>query len=146
MASSTPEPLRVQVVIDCAEPHELVRFWAAALGMDVEDNSRFVEQLLAAGHLSEAETAMVDGRRQFADVAACRDADQRLPRVFLQRVPEAKTVKNRVHLDLQVGPDRHDAEVQRLSDLGATVAWISDDRGPVTTTMRDLEGNEFCVS
>jgi hypothetical protein len=66
--------------------------------------------------------------------------------VFLQRVPEPKTVKNRVHLDLQVGPDRHDVEVQRLSGLGATVAWVTDDRGPRTTTMRDPEGNEFCVS
>src|SRR5436190_23169266 len=104
MASPT-QPVRVQVVIDCAEPHELVRFWAAALGTDVEDNSQLVEQLLAAGHVTEAETTMVDGRRQFADVAACRGPDGRLPRVFLQRVPEAKTVKNRVHLDLQVGPD-----------------------------------------
>lgn len=144
--TSATEPVRVQVVIDCAEPHELVRFWAAALGTDVEDNSQLVEQLLGAGHLSEAETTMVDGRRQFADVAACRDPDRRLPRVFLQRVPEAKTVKNRVHLDLQVGPDRHDAEVERLSGLGATVAWVTDDRGPVTTTLRDPEGNEFCVS
>jgi hypothetical protein len=46
MASPT-ESVRVQVVIDCAEPHELVRFWAAALGLDVEDNSPLVEQLLA---------------------------------------------------------------------------------------------------
>jgi hypothetical protein len=145
MASST-QPVRVQVVIDCAEPHELVRFWAAALGTDIEDNSQLVEQLLAAGHLTEAETTMVDGRRQFADVAACRDPGGRLSRVFLQRVPEAKTVKNRVHLDLQVGPDRHDAEVQRLTELGATVAWVTDDRGPRCTTMRDPEGNEFCVS
>jgi hypothetical protein len=139
-------PARLQVVIDCAEPHTLVRFWAAALGMDVEENSAFVEQLLAAGRVTEAETTMVDGRRQFADVAACRDPAGRRPRVFLQRVPEPKTVKNRVHLDLQVGPDRRDAEVQRLSGLGATVAWVTDDRGPRTTTMRDPEGNEFCVS
>jgi Glyoxalase-like domain len=145
MASPT-EPLRVQVVIDCAEPHELVRFWAAALGLDVEDNSQIVEQLLAAGRMTEAETTMVDGRRQFADVAACRDPDRRLPRMFLQRVPESKTVKNRVHLDLQVGADRHDAEVRRLTDLGAKVAWVTADRGPLTTTMRDPEGNEFCVS
>jgi Glyoxalase-like domain len=145
MASPT-EPVRVQVVIDCAEPHELVRFWAAALGLDVEDNSPLVEQLLAAGRVTEAETTMLDGRRQFADVAACRDPGRRLPRVFLQRVPESKTVKNRVHLDLQVGPDRNDAEVQRLTDLGATVAWVTADRGPLTTTMRDPEGNEFCVS
>jgi hypothetical protein len=58
----------------------------------------------------------------------------------VERVAESKTVKNRVHLDLQVGPDRHDAEVQRLTDLGATVAWVTADRGPLTTTMRDPEG------
>jgi hypothetical protein len=58
-----------------------------------------------------------------------------------ERLPEAKTVKNRVHLDLQVGADRHDAEVQRLTDLGAIVAWVTADRGPVTTMMRDPDGS-----
>lgn len=59
MAAPTPERVRVQVVIDFAEPHQLLRFWASALGLDVKDNSRFVEQLFSAGHLSEAETARI---------------------------------------------------------------------------------------
>ena len=61
-------------------------------------------------------------------------------------MPEPKTAKNRVHLDLQVGPEHADAEAQRLVALGASVAWTTSDRGPVTITLRDPEGNELCVS
>jgi Glyoxalase-like domain len=140
------ESIGVQVTLDCADPHALVEFWAAALHLDVEDNSALVERLLTGGQMTEEQTVLVNGRRQFADVAACRDPDGRLPRMFLQMVDEPKTVKNRMHLDLRVGADRRLAEVARLTELGATTAWESDDRGPVTTTMRDPEGNEFCLS
>jgi hypothetical protein len=101
MASPTPQRGRVQVVFDRAVPHELVRSWAAPLGMDVEAT---VEQLLATGHLSEAETAMLERRRQFAEVAACRGPDRRLPRVFLQRVPEGKAPQVRVWVSSAARP------------------------------------------
>ena len=61
-------------------------------------------------------------------------------------MPEPSPGKLRQHLDLQVGAESADAEVERLTALGATVAWVTADRGPRTTPLRDPEGNEFCVS
>jgi len=137
---------RVQVAFDAADPHALARFWAQALGYEVEDHTSVVDGLLEAGLLTADEVMEVDGRRRFRDVTAARDPEGVRPRLFFQRVPEPKTAKNRVHLDLQVGPQAREAEVERLVSLGATVAWTTSDRGPVTTTLRDPEGNELCVS
>jgi len=137
---------RVQVVFDTADPHAVARFWAEALRYDVEDHSRVVGELLASGRLDRSEVVEVGGRRAFRDVAACSDPDGTGPRLFFQRVPEPKTVKNRVHLDLHVGPERRQEEVDRLLSLGAAVTWTTSGRGPEVTTMRDPEGNELCVS
>jgi hypothetical protein len=137
---------RLQVTIDAADPHAIARFWAAALHYEVERHGPIVEQLLGAGRIESDETLDVDGEMAFRDLAACRDPSGASPRLLFQRVPEPKTVKNRMHLDIQVGPDAAPAEVTRLQSLGATVAWTTADRGPLTTTMRDPEGNEFCVS
>jgi hypothetical protein len=135
----------VQVAVDCADPHALVRFWASATGMEVEDHHDQVTEMVGAGFASGAETVEIDGRRAWATAAACRDPDGRLPRLLFQQVPEGKTVKNRWHLDLDVGPDRCDAEVERLIDLGATRLWDGR-QGPHTwVTLADPEGNEFCV-
>lgn len=136
----------VQVVFDAADPHALVRFWAQALRYQPEDHSGVVAALLEGERLRASDVVEVDGRRAFRDVAACADPDGSGPRLFFQRVPEPKTTKNRVHLDLQVGAENAAAEVERLLGLGASVAWTTADRGPVTTTLRDPEGNEFCVS
>ena len=138
--------VRVQVAFDAADPHSLARFWASALRYEQEDHSAIVGQLLDSGRLREQDVIEVDGRAAFRDVATCRDVDGSGPRLFFQRVPEPKTAKNRVHLDLQVGPADAAAEVERLIGLGATVAWTTSDRGPVTTTLYDPEGNELCVS
>ena len=137
---------RIQVAFDAADPHALARFWAEAVRYRQEDHSGIVAELLAAGRLSPSEVVEVDGHPAFRDVAACSDPDATGPRLFFQRVPEPKTAKNRVHLDLQVGPEHREAEVERLTALGATVAWTTSDRGPVNTTLRDPEGNELCVS
>src|SRR3954447_4762087 len=136
----------VQVAFDAADPHALARFWAEALGYRQEDHSGIVTQLLAAGRLAEGEVAQIDGPPAFRDVATCIDPGGGGPRLFFQGAPEPKTAKNRVHLDLQVGPQERAAEVERLVSLGASVAWTTSDRGPVTTTLRDPEGNELCVS
>jgi hypothetical protein len=138
--------VRVQVVFDATDPHALARFWAAALRYDREDHSELVGQLHAAGRLTDEEVLEVDGRRAFRDVAACTDPEGTGPRLFFQRVPEPKTVKNRVHLDLHAGPEEAASEVERLRALGATVAWTTCDRSPLTTTMLDPEGNELCVN
>jgi len=136
----------VQVVIDASDPHRLALFWADALHYEVEDHSGIIAGLLGAGQLPPEAVIQVDGRDAFADVAACSDPDGAGPRVLIQAVPEAKSVKNRVHLDLHVGADRVSTEVERLIGLGATQAWTSSDRGLYTVTMRDPEGNEFCVA
>lgn len=135
----------LQVTFDCAEPHLVARFWAAALGYEKEDHSELVENLLQEGVLQPEDTVVVDGSRQFSNVSACRDPEGRGPRIFFQQVPEPKSSKNRVHLDLHVGPERYEAEAERLERLGASRLWYSDDRGAECWTMADVEGNEFCV-
>jgi predicted enzyme related to lactoylglutathione lyase len=70
-------------------------------------------------------------------------AGQDAVRLGLQRVPEARTGKNRVHLDL--GTDDREAEVARLGSLGASVLAEHDMPGLWWTVMADPEGNEFCV-
>ena len=137
--------IAVQITFDAADPHALARFWAAALAYQVEDHSDLVTELVAAGHLPAEATVEVEGRPAFADVAAASDPEGKRPRLFFQKVPEAKAAKNRVHLDLHVGADRVEAEAERLKGLGATFLWTSDDRGAYTITLADPEGNELCV-
>ncbi len=135
----------VQVTFDCADPHAMARFWAAALAYQKEDHSELVESLLREEQIQPEDTVVEGGSRQFSDVSACRDPAGHGPRIYFQRVPEPKTSKNRVHLDLHVGPERYEAEADRLEGLGARRLWYSDDRGAKTWTMADVEGNEFCV-
>jgi len=137
--------IAVQITFDAADPHGLARFWAEALGYEREDHSDLVTSLLAAGHLPPEATVEADGKPAFADVAACSDPGGTRPRLFFQKVPEPKTAKNRVHLDLHVCAERVEAEAQRLQALGATFLWTSDDRGAYTITLADPEGNELCV-
>lgn len=135
----------VQITFDCHDPHSMARFWSAALGYTKEDHRQLVAQLLESGAILVNDTVDVDGGPQFADVSACRDPDGRGPRIYFQKVPEGKAVKNRVHLDLHVGPDKYEGEANRLEGLGASRLWYSDDRGAKCWTMADIEGNEFCV-
>ena len=86
----------------------------------------------------------VAGRSAFRDVAACSAPAGVEPRLFFQRVPEGKTCKNRVHLDVHVDEDRKTAEAERLVALGAQVVDENTDRGP-RTIVQDPEGNEFCL-
>jgi len=137
--------IRFQITYDCADPHAMARFWAAALGYEKEGHGAFVAALLDAGAIKDGDTVEADGHVQFADVSACRDPDEAGPRIYFQRVPEPKASKNRLHLDLHVGQERYEAEADRLEQLGARRLWYSDDRGAKCWTMADIEGNEFCV-
>jgi hypothetical protein len=139
------EPLQLQIAFDCQDPHAVASFWAAALAYDVEDHSSLVESLVATGRMPAAATVEIDGKRQFADIATCTDPNGKRPRLYFQRVPETKTVKNRVHLDIHTD-GKLEEEVARFIALGATEAWRSDDRGGPCVTMRDPEGNELCLS
>lgn len=145
----------VQIAVDSHDPHALNRFWAELMQYEVEDHHDQIEGLLAAGHLPEEETIMIDGRRAFRVAAACRDADGVGPRLLFQIVPEGnmpqprvgveRAKQTRIHLDLHVG-DRRDEVIQRAVALGASKLWDGQ-QGPQTwVTLADPEGNEFCVS
>lgn len=127
-------PVRqVQVTFDCAEPERVARFWAEVLGYVVpplppEDEGSW---------------------------AACADPSGVGPRLYFQRVPEGKVVKNRVHLDVRAGTGlvgeerlaRLEAECERLVALGAAHVRTlhADEENESCIVMQDVEGNEFCL-
>lgn len=140
----------IQVVIDAVDPAALAAFWAGALaprGYAIPDPpGDFADwpAFLAAQGVPE---------ERWNDASALEAAGQ--PRLFFQKVPEPKTVKNRVHIDLLAGGgpsvplelqrERVAAEVSRLEALGATRVDEHADLGVHWATLRDPEGNEFCV-
>ena len=103
------------VSFDAADALTLARFWAAALGSDVDEDST-------------------------ADKAFVEAAGWGGPNIWFTRVPEPKMAKNRIHFDLRA-PGTLEDEVARLERIGATVARSY----PGHTVMTDPEGNEFCV-
>jgi hypothetical protein len=141
---------KVQVVFDAADPARLAEFWVAALGYTMPEPPE--------PHATWDDWARAEGipEERWNDARAIEDPDGDGPRIFIQRVPEPKVAKNRMHLDLNVGGGgrvpleerkaRVDAEVERLKTLGA-----SDHRGSMQqrdeywVRMNDPEGNEFCV-
>lgn len=134
------------VTFDCADPDRMSTFWAAALGYEKRTWTEDLRQQLFAAGLTEDDLATRGLAEDPAGVG---------PRLLFQRVPEGKTAKNRMHLDINVGragPAEHDevdAEVKRLVGLGATVTRKHDGTwGPwheYHYVMADPEGNEFCV-
>ncbi|WP_026314201.1 VOC family protein [Actinomadura flavalba] len=114
----TTPPHRLVWVLDCADPERLAAFWAPLLGFEALPHS--------------------------APYSGLADPEDGSTRMLLQRVPEPKSGKNRMHLDLRV-PDMA-AEVDRAIGLGARVLrGPFDDEGWATTILADPEGNEFCV-
>src|SRR5262249_47729395 len=135
------------------DPHAQAAFWADAVGFVVEDNSAFVRRLLDQGVIGPDDAVEVQGRLFFANGAAARDpyapCDERGVglggRILFLAVPERKTTKNRVQLDLHVGADHIAETVTRLEALGAEMLYEVDEPGSRHVTMADPEGNEFCV-
>src|SRR2546427_2654215 len=138
-----------QVTFDCAAPDRLARFWATTLGYqipDPPDGFATWEDLLRDRNIPE---------ERWNSASALEDPDGIGPRIFFQRVPEGKTVKNRVHLDVNVGGGRKtpieerrnrvDAEVVRLIAAGATKVGPMDEHEEDWVVMQDPEGNEFCL-
>ncbi len=119
------------IVFDAAHPASIARFWADALeGYAVAPYDAAELERLRAFGIEDPEddpTVLVESRNGG-------------PRLWFQRVPEPKRVKNRVHLDLAVGDP--DLEIERLTQLGATVL----NRQNGITLLADPEGNEFCIS
>ena len=135
-----------QIAIDAADAHRLNSFWSAAVGYEIEDHHDLITQLLDAGAVTDEDVLELDGRLAFRAAAACHDPSGVAPRLLFQQVPEPKSVKNRVHLDLRVGDDRREAEVERLIALGAMRLWDGQQGPNRWVTMADPEGNEFCVA
>ncbi|WP_043829132.1 VOC family protein [Amycolatopsis nivea] len=138
---------QVQVTFDCAEPERVARFWCEVLGYVVPpppegfaDWAEF-DRSLPAEHQGSA--------------FACVDPNGVGPRLFFQRVPEGRVVKNRVHLDVRagtglVGAERLaalKAEADRLVALGASIVQVleADGVNESCIPMQDVEGNEFCL-
>lgn len=106
------------ITIDCDDPLAVSGFWSAVLDRPVQDGgSEFFVAIPAA-----------DGQ----------------PNMFFIKVPEPKSGKNRVHLDLDA--DDREVEVARLVELGATRVADKDEWGTRWTVMADVEGNEFCIA
>ncbi|MFD4243341.1 VOC family protein [Streptomyces sp. NPDC058525] len=138
-----------QLIIDSQDPHPLADWWADALGWEVEPSDEdFIRGVIAAGQATEDDTTTHRGTLVWKVGAAIRHPDglEGAPRILFQLVPEAKTVKNRVHLDVRTGSDDPKDVVERLLAKGAT--FLHDGRqGPWTwTTLTDPQGNELCVT
>ena len=139
----------VQIVFDCADPDTLARFWAAALHYKLQDPPPGFDSWEA--FLKSQGIPQTD----WNSASAVVDPDAVGPRIYFQRVPEAKTIKNRVHLDLNVGGPlsapheerrrRVDQEVDRLVQLGARKSRTIEERGEYCVNMFDPEDNEFDV-
>ena len=139
----------VQVTFDCGDPAALAEFWATVLG--------YVPQPPPPGFPTwdaalDAWGVPADQRNERS---ALVDPDAAGPRIFFQRVPEGKSAKNRVHLDVRAAPGLEgdermaalDAEAARLAAMGAAQVERFEP-GPMDSgfiVMRDPEGNEFCL-
>jgi Glyoxalase-like domain len=137
----------VQIAVDCTRPHELADWWAEALGWQVEpQDEAFIRRMIAEGHASEEQTTRHKDALVWAIGAAIRSPELGRPRILFQTVPEPKTVKNRLHFDVRVGAADQEAEVARLTGMGATELWRGAQGPSSWVTMADPEGNEFCVA
>lgn len=137
----------VQITLDSNNPHELAKWWARAFGWQVESfDENMIRDLVASGRAQKDDTMMFDGTLVWKAGAATVDPDRPgTPRMLFQSVPEGRTVKNRMHLDLRVGDER-ESVAQELVDAGASVLYRGA-QGPFEwITMTDPEGNEFCLT
>jgi hypothetical protein len=137
----------VQVTFDAADPAALAGFWKKVLG--------YIEEPPPEGWSSWEDWArgMKIPEERWNDQSAIVDPDGAGPRIFFQRVPEGKTAKNRVHLDVRAAPGldadarraRLNEEAERLIGVGGTKLYELEERGQFWITMQDPEGNEFCL-
>lgn len=145
--------VRYQLVIDCADPDRLARFWAAALGYELKKPpAGFATWDDYWRDIGVPEDELGLGEDRIAD------PNGEGPDIWFQVVPEGKTIKNRIHVDvhasggrdlpLDTRRERVDAEAQRLAELGATVVRVLPNDGidHYAVAMTDPEGNEFDIN
>jgi hypothetical protein len=117
-----------ELEIDCADPHGLARFWCAVLDYEVQDED---DEVVAIGS-----PLVPEGKERVGPVP---------PTLTFARVPEGKTIKNRLHLDVNPTDREQDEEVRRLLELGARHADVGQGDDVSWVVLADPEGNEFCV-
>ncbi|HVE73485.1 MAG TPA: VOC family protein [Mycobacteriales bacterium] len=147
MARVTAQAKEFQVTFDCADPERVARFWCDALG--------YVVPPAPPGFATWEDFASTLPPERQGAAFACVDPEGAGPRLFFQRVPEGKVVKNRVHLDVRVGTGlvgaerlaALEAECARLLPLGAVRVQllVADGVNESCLVMQDVEGNEFCL-
>ncbi|MFE3193093.1 VOC family protein [Nocardia sp. NPDC059240] len=138
---------QIQVTFDCANPERVARFWCEVLGYVVPPPPPGFADWTAF------DRSLPPDRQGSA--FACVDPTGVGPRLFFQRVPEGKVVKNRLHLDVRVGTGlvgeqrlaALEAECVRLEKLGAVRVELlrADGYNESCQVMQDVEGNEFCL-
>jgi catechol 2,3-dioxygenase-like lactoylglutathione lyase family enzyme len=136
------KPGRMQVTFDCRDPAAQGRFWARLLGYPEPDVTGWHDFLRSQGR-PDAE---------LNQTFALDDPEGLRPRLFFQRVPEPKTAKNRLHLDITAPSDvpgerraQIDGFAEALTSYGARVVGSVSDDGGYFVVMADPEGNEFCI-
>ncbi|AQX16610.1 glyoxalase [Tessaracoccus lapidicaptus] len=148
----------LQLTFDAASPRRLGLFWAEALGYAVDPPPGGtigpVDETVAAWLEFLASSGLPEDR--WDDAMALVDPEGRRPRIFIQKVPEPKRAKNRLHIDVRAAPgltgeERMAAlerEAERLVGLGATRTARFEPDPPMShgfLVMADPEGNEFCL-
>lgn len=108
-----------ELSVDCHDPARLAEFWCAVLGWRVED----------------------DTEPGFVEIAG----DEPGPTILFAQVPEPKTVKNRLHIDVSPRDREQAAEVERILGLGACRVDVGQGEDVTWVVLADPEGNEFCV-
>jgi hypothetical protein len=122
------------IVFDCRHPASLARFWAAVL-------DGYAVAPYDDAELARLQSLGVEGPED--DPSVLVEGPDGAPRLWFQRIPEPKQVKNRVHVDVRA--DNLDAEVARLLGLGASRLAQQPPPEHRLVSLADPEGNEFCV-
>jgi hypothetical protein len=120
-----------EIVVDCHDPAALAAFWAAVLDYHVV-------------RIEDGQVEIAPWKREPPDLAERVRQAPSVPTLVFVKVPEGKTVKNRLHLDIRPVGSPHEAEVERLLGLGARHADVGQGEVP-WVVLADPEGNEFCV-